>query len=85
MFWILLMEDDSNVNINLKSLAMNLKMEICGGSFTIISFLDKTQWERELPISCCPCCQILDIKVWDYYFFFIDCEQDMIIKYSIFN
>jgi hypothetical protein len=37
------MEDDSNVNINLKSLAMNLKMEICGRSFTIISFLDKTQ------------------------------------------
>jgi hypothetical protein len=25
-----LMEDDSNVNIDLKSLATNMKMEICG-------------------------------------------------------
>jgi len=37
------MEDDSNVNIDLKSLAMNFEDGNMWGSFTILSFLDKTR------------------------------------------
>jgi hypothetical protein len=77
------MEDDSNVNIDLKSLAMNLKMEICGRHSLYIPSLTKHDEKRAsnmLSMMSNPRYKSLRL-----IFFFIDCEQDMIIKYSIFN
>jgi hypothetical protein len=54
------------------------------GSFTIISFLDKKKDEKRAS-NMWSMMSNPRYKSLRLIFFFIDCEQEMIIKYSIFN
>ncbi len=79
-----LMEDDSNVNIWFEKSCNEHEGGNMWGSFTIISFLDKKKDEKRAS-NMWSMMSNPRYKSLRLIFFFIDCEQEMIIKYSIFN